>query len=191
MSRPDSAIILPISDIDHSRDVSCKLRLAGIVTSVSPTNPSLITLSDPFPTTEYTSASLLVDLSLCTDQSAGWKRGSLQSVPPELKSMLMVIGYLTKRTNPVDIDFLTANRDRINLAEPQIRHSIKGFGQGERGEELIPNRWFVVEAMLVKTLDHTFDLRLWNRTARMRSQHEWQLHSSSSKNTRGKHKAID
>lgn len=177
--------------MDHSRDVSCKLRLAGIVTSISPTNPSLITLSDPFPSTDYTSASLLVDLSLCTDQSAGRKRGSPQCVPPELKNMLMVIGHLTKRTNPVDIDFLTGKQDSVNLAEPQVRNSIKEFGQGERGQELMPNRWFVLEAMLVKTLDHTFDLRLWNRAARMRSQHEWQLHSSSSKNARGKHKAIN
>ncbi|SPO25006.1 uncharacterized protein UTRI_01518_B [Ustilago trichophora] len=191
MSRPDPATILPISDIDHSRDASSKLRLAGIVTSICPINPSLITLSDPFPATDYASASILVDLSLCTDQSAGWKRGSLQCVPPELKSMLMVIGHLTKRDNPVDIGFLTATGETIDLGEPQIRSSINAFGQGETAEELVPNRWFVLEAMLVKPLDHTFDLRLWNRAARLRSQHEWQLHSLSSRDAKGKRKAID
>lgn len=183
MSRPDHALILPISDLDLARDEGTKLRLAGIITAVSPYS-ALVVLTDLHPTCDYTPASVLVDLSLCIEQPAGragWRVGS-QTVPPELKTPLMVIGHLVRRDRPVDLSFIDvpapASSDR---SEPQIRPAIVAFQEQHRREELLPNRYFVLEAILAKPLNPTFDLRLWNNTARLRSQHEWQ-------HAKGKHK---
>ncbi|CDS00821.1 hypothetical protein [Sporisorium scitamineum] len=162
----DSALILPISDVDLSRDENRKLRLAGYVTAVSPSNASFIVLTDPYPSAASTTAGLiLVDLSLCTDQSGnggesgGWNKKHPQQVPPELKSAIMVIGHLTRHTRPVDIGFL-ANPEKADWGQVQVRSAVS------MGGESLPNRFFVLEAMLVKPLDYTFDLKLWNHAAR-------------------------
>ncbi|KAJ9479828.1 hypothetical protein PHBOTO_003315 [Pseudozyma hubeiensis] len=173
--RTDPAIILPISDLSLSRDVTLKLRLAGIVTAVSPTNSSLILLCDPFPASASSSAaSVLVDLSLCTDQSDDtarlWSKNT-QLVPPELKSSLMVIGHLTRRSTPVDVDFLS--QSKADWSRVQLKDAVQ-LGNGKEWKEV--NRWFVVEALLVKPLGREFDLRLWNDTARMRSNYLWTMY---------------
>ncbi|EST10179.2 hypothetical protein PSEUBRA_000592 [Kalmanozyma brasiliensis GHG001] len=188
-----TAHILPISDLVHSRDVGSKLRLAGIVTAVNPTNASLIVLSDPFPSPNSDPGSLLVDLSLCTDQSgttgAGWHKSHPQLVPPPLKGMIMVIGHLIRREVAIDIDFLH-NQTQRGWDGVQTNDALPHF---ENDEWDLPNRFFVLEAILIKPLDHTFDLRLWNHTARLRSQHEWQMHHLDAPSTdkKGKRKALD
>ncbi|SNX82252.1 uncharacterized protein MEPE_00958 [Melanopsichium pennsylvanicum] len=195
MSQPEHAQILPISDLDLARDVHSKLRLAGIVGAVHPHNSCLVALTDPNPAPGYAPVSLLIDLSLCTDQPSGWKK-SKQLVPPQIKSMLMVIGHLVQRQTPVDVSFVTDTAKK-DLGKPQIREAIPAFTQDQ---DLVPNRYFVLEAILVKPLDHTFDLRLWNRAARLRSQHEWFMHSQPAKaeqrspiqsDKKGKRKAKD
>ncbi|GAC98984.1 hypothetical protein PHSY_006581 [Pseudozyma hubeiensis SY62] len=172
--RTDPAIILPISDLSLSRDVTLKLRLAGIVTAVSPTNSSLILLSDPFPASTSSAGSILVDLSLCTDHPDDtarlWSKNA-QLVPPELKSTLMVIGHLTKRSTPVDTGFLAESKP--DWSRVQLKDAVQ-LGNGKEWTEV--NRWFVVEALLVKPLGREFDLRLWNETARLRSIHLWTMY---------------
>lgn len=183
--RTDPAIILPISDLSLSRDVTLKLRLAGIVTAVSPTNSSLILLSDPFPASSSSSssaASILVDLSLCTDQpddSARLWSKNTQPVPPELKSTLMVIGHLTKRSTPVDTSFLSESKP--DWSRVQMKDAVQ-LGNGKEWKGM--NRWFVVEALLVKPLGREFDLRLWNDTARMRSNHLWSMYDRAQQEKR-------
>lgn len=198
MSRTtDTAHILPISDLVPSRDASSKLRLAGLVTAICPLT-SLIVLTDPYPTASSGVGSVLVDLSLCTDQTGGWSRKHSQSVPPELKSKVMVIGHLTRRDVPVDISFLTG-KEESGWEGVQLKQAVDHF----RERWAPPNRYFVLEAILVKPLDHTFDLQLWNHTARRRSQHEWQMYhhdqthaqepiaAAGAGDKKGKRKAID
>lgn len=186
--RTDAAIILPISDVSLGRDVNLKLRLAGVVTAVSPCTPWLVLLSDPHPVPDSSRSkssggcrSVLVDLSLCVDQShdangASWGRTSRQVVPPELKSCVMVIGHLTQRGTPVDTRFLhdsKQNDDEKWTSEVHLHHAAPQLQHPAWGRV---NRWFVVEALLVKQLDASFDLALWNRTARTRSEHEWSMY---------------
>ncbi|SJX60951.1 uncharacterized protein SRS1_12174 [Sporisorium reilianum f. sp. reilianum] len=170
----DPALILPISDIDLSRDENRKLRVAGHVTAVCPSDASLIVLTDPFPSSSSGCGSILVDLSLCTDQSsdtggAGWSKKHPQQVPPDLKAAVMVIGHLTRRSQPVDVGFLR-NPEKADWSQVQVRSAVPI----KRGAT--PNRFFVLEALLVRALDHTFDLGLWNRAARVRSEHQWRMY---------------
>lgn len=191
MSRPSPALILPISDLVLSRDDGRKLRLAGIVTAISPTCSSLVTLTDPFPAPHNTPTSVLVDLSLCTAQpAAAWTKTHPQTVPPELKTKLMVIGHLVRRETRLDISWATAQHTPLHLAEPQIPSAIARLSA--ENNHLVPNPFFVLEAILIKPLDHTFDLALWNHTARLRSHHEWTLHHHESQSqSKGKRKATD
>ncbi|CBQ70277.1 conserved hypothetical protein [Sporisorium reilianum SRZ2] len=172
----DPALILPISDINLSRDENRKLRVAGHVTAVSPSNASLIVLTDPFPSSSSGCGSILVDLNLCTDQSgdrgesgAGWSKKHPQQVPPDLKAAVMVIGHLTRRSQPVDVGFLR-NPEKADWSQVQVRSAVPIKGGAT------PNRFFVLEALLVRALDHTFDLGLWNRAARVRSEHQWRMY---------------
>ncbi|PWZ00913.1 hypothetical protein BCV70DRAFT_84643 [Testicularia cyperi] len=179
MSRPDYALILPIADLDLGRDQGRKLRLAGFITSIDPAS-SLCVLSDE-------GSSLLVDLSLCTqphdeyDQSdpGGWRHYRAQQqqkdpaqtgidiVPPQLKSKCMVIGYLVRQQDPVDIAFVQSGRARLSdSGEVQTPSS-------SSVEQELPNRFFVLEAILARELDPSYDLSLWNRTARLRSLYEY------------------
>lgn len=176
----DTALILPISDLDLSRDENRKLRVAGHVTAISPTDASLIVLTDPFPVdAKRGGISILVDLSLCTDQTGdsgqggAWSKKRPQQVPPELKSTIMVIGHLTRFTRPLDLAFLSSP-EMIECADVQMRSAVSMEGRS------LPNRYFVLEAMLVKPLDHTFNLQLWNQAARMRSDHQWKMHQLES-----------
>lgn len=93
----------------------------------------------------------------------------------------MVIGTLTKRDVPFDLTWVGGGEGK-DLSEPQVGSSVKGLEK--------PNKWFVMEAVLMKELDWSFDLALWNTAARMRSQNEWHhYHQRSDK--KGKRKAID
>lgn len=188
MSQPETALILPISDISLNRDQT-KLRLAGIITAINPQNSSIVVLSDPFPSpsSDTTQCSILVDLSLCISNN-GWKRGN-EAKLPKLKSKLMVIGHLTRREVGMEVGWVTnSGKEGRELVEPQLRTSL---GEGERGKWM-PNKYFILEAILVKPLDEQFDLALWNTAARMRSQNEWSHYHTSlaqSRTQKGKRKA--
>lgn len=215
MSKPDHALILPISDIDLSRDAERKLRITGLVTAISPHRSSLVVVSDLHPADGDEAASVLVDLSLCAQSDAdsysysdktdagGWssyrkevKQGPQRGrgvVPPELKSKVMIIGHLTKRDTPEDINWVTRG-EKVPLIEPQVHNTISELRIEGEESALIPNRYFVLEALLFKPLQPSFDLALWNYTARLRSQHEWATHTqppSSGRKDKGKRKAID
>lgn len=182
--RTDTALILPISDLSLSRDVDRKFRLAGIVTAVSPSDSSLVVLSDPYPASDGCAGSILVDLSLCIDQSqdgskGGWGRTTPQVVPPELKCKCMVIGHLTRLPLPMDITF-ALRQSHIDLGQVQLHHAVHLMRQ-KWASSL--NRYFVLEATLIKPLDDEFDLQLWNRTARVRSHHLWSMHHQQQQQT--------
>lgn len=178
MSKPAHAQILPISDISLSREANTKLRLTGLVTAIQP--PFLV-LTDLHPSKSTSPASLLVDINLCVGEGVKWD-------PPELKSKLMVIGHLIQRSTPANLDWMESKgvKGIKDLSEPQVGNAVKTAG---KGEGWVPNKWFVLEALLLKPLDPAYDLALWNYTARLRSKHEWEHHGSSK--VKGKRKAED
>lgn len=199
MANLDYALILPISDIDLRRDQGRKLRVAGYVTAIDPDMSTTVVLSEI-----DQHGSILVDLSLCTNpepaddpysraNAGGWRHYSHQQqrqqmgtstiVPPTIKSVCMVLGYLRKHKAPIDTSFLDKEERPTSSrsSEPLISDTANV-------RQARPNDRFYLEAILVKELDHTFDLKLWNYTARLRSQHEWK-NAPSSTHDKGKQRA--
>lgn len=199
MSKPDAALIFPISDIDLSRDAGSKLRIAGTVTAIDPHCSSIVLVSDLLPTDGREAASLLIETSLCSqhtevpshsnvsNDAGGWRtyRHELKNgagkgpgvVPPELKTKVMIIGHLVRRDLPLDISFVSSTQTPP-LIEPKLHASINQLRTMADQTSLLPNPYFLLEALVFKPLPPTFDLALWNHTSRLRSHHQWSTHNS-------------
>lgn len=189
MAEPEYALSLPISDIEPRRDLGRKFRIAGHVTAIDPSMSTTVVLSEMADPHHSSSSSIIVDLSLCVNpeppddpfsraNAGGWRLytqqqqrqqvGTSTIVPPALKSMCMVIGYLRKHGRTIDTDFAQhqPRSSTSSSTDPVLPHAANV-------RQPSPHTRFFIEAILVKELDHTFDLNLWNYTARLRSQHEW------------------
>jgi hypothetical protein len=156
MSRAEPAQLVPINDVQPSLFAGRKLRVAGTVTALA--SSTLLILSDLHPRTGHPPSSVLVDLSLCAVPS------------PPLKTPLMVLGTLTRRSTPIDLAFTTAPAP-IPPIDAQVAATVFPL----RTDIQLPSRLFVLEALVCKPLDHTFDLALWNHAARLRSHADWDM----------------
>lgn len=133
----------------------------------------------------HESASILVDLSLCIlgdDDRGGWKDRAVEGkvYPPAIKAKLMCLGEVDTAVTPLEPPSAPTDPD---MTAPQVALSVPSNLLGRP-----PDTQYVVKALIVKELDPTFDLDLWNRAARVRSQYEW---SQSTSRVAGKARSFD
>ncbi|EPQ29709.1 uncharacterized protein PFL1_02929 [Pseudozyma flocculosa PF-1] len=190
-STSSTAYLLPLPDIHPARDTGSKIRTVGHVVALygrSHTHSHSHSDDPNEGATEailtYGGASLRVDLSLCIDgagdgdQRGGWRNyrqqqqqqrhaassGGGRVYPPNLKARVMCIGYLEQAPSTTVEQPSRDWEDTAHLAQ----------------RAPAPHPDHVLRALLIRELEHDFDIDLWAHAARLRSQFEWKRSTTAS-----------